>query len=65
MTDRKEYAPIDMDAVKREELLWQPTARLRWYRPKHGSDNDIRLEQMYERVTGECAWRPVQILLED
>ena len=62
----EEYPAIDFDALNREEeWLWKPTPRLRWHRPKGGNDNDIVLEQMYERITGECLWRPVQTILEN
>jgi len=56
---------IDVEEAKEEEWKWRPTPRLRWYRPARGNDNDIRLEQMWERMTGECAWRPVETILED
>lgn len=61
----EEYPIVDMDAVRREEFMWEPTRRLRWHRPKGGSDNDIVLEQLFERMSGECQWRPVQTILED
>ncbi len=57
--------PIDLEDAELEEALWQATPRLRWYRPARGDDNDIVLQQMYERVTGERDWRPVQTILED
>lgn len=57
--------PIDMEAVELEEALWQATPRVRWYRPARGNDGDIILQQMFERMTGERQWRPVQTILED
>lgn len=44
---------------------WHPTMQLRFYRPKGGNDTDVRLEQLWERVTGERHWRPVQTLFAD
>lgn len=57
--------PIDLEAVDLEEALWQATPRLRRYRPPGGDDTDIVLQQMYERVTGERQWRPIQTVLAD
>ena len=57
--------PIDLEAVDLEEALWQANPRLRWFRPLKGNDNDIVLQQMYERVTGERQWRPVQTIFAD
>jgi hypothetical protein len=59
------YPDIDMDAFLFESWAWKPTPQLRWHRPKGGGDADIALEQMWERITGECHWRPVQTILED
>lgn len=61
----KYQMPIDLEAMELEEAMWQATPRLRWYRPPHGNDNDIVLQQMYERVTGERDWRPIQTILAD
>ena len=55
----------DDDATDLEEVLWKATGEVRWYRPPGGTDADIRLEQLYERVTGERDWRPVRTVLED
>jgi hypothetical protein len=63
MTERQEYPKIDMDALERGSWMWRPAPRLRWYRPKGGSDNDMRLEQMWERISGEQSWRTVQTIL--
>lgn len=57
--------PLDLEAVELEEAMWQATPRLRWYRPPRANDHDIELQQMYERVTGERRWRPVQTILAD
>jgi len=56
---------IDMEAFRLEEAMWIATPRLRWFRPKGGGDADLRLEQLYERVTGERQWRPVPTCLAD
>lgn len=56
---------IDLASVKREALMWSATPELRWFRPAGGNDTDIRLEQLYERVTGERAWRLVPTCLAD
>lgn len=56
---------IDIESVELEGFLWSATGELRWYRPKGGSDNDIRLEVLWERATGERQWRPVQTMMED
>lgn len=53
------------DKEKIDALRWTPTGQLRKFRPKGGNDNDIRLEQLYESVTGETEWRPVPVVLED
>jgi len=63
--ERTHFVPIDLKDATLEEALWRATPRLRWYRPRHGNDNDIILQQMYERVTGEHDWRTVETLLED
>ena len=57
--------PLDLEAVRLEDMLWSCTPQLRWYRPKGGNDNEIVLQQLWERVTGERAWRTVQTCLED
>ena len=59
------YPPVDLEACEIEGWMWKPTGELRWFRPKGGNDNDIRLEQLWERVTGERRWRVVQTILED
>jgi hypothetical protein len=57
--------PIDIEDIKLEELYWSCTSRLRWFRPPGGSDNDLQLQQLWERVTGERAWRIVPTCLAD
>lgn len=57
--------PIDLEAVALEAMMWRLTGELRWRRPKGGNDNDLRLEQLWERVTGEREWRVVPTLLEN
>ncbi len=57
--------PFDLDAVELEEMYWRAGGELRWYRPAGGSDDDLQLEQLWERVTGERQWRVVQTILED
>lgn len=57
--------PIDMEGANLEDMLWKPTGEMRWYRPIGGTDNDIHLEVLWERATGERAWRPVPTILED
>ena len=56
---------IDIEEVRREEKLWHTTMQLRWRRPKRATDQDIILEQLWERATGERQWRTVPTLLED
>jgi hypothetical protein len=56
---------IDIDDVSLEAAHWSPTMRLRWYRPPGCSDADLVLEQLWERVTGERCWRPVETCLAD
>lgn len=56
---------IDIEGAELEGFLWKPTGELRWYRPRGGNDNDIRLEVLWERATGERQWRIVQTILED
>lgn len=56
---------IDLEGAELEGMLWRSVGEFRWYRPKGGTDNDTRLEVLYERVTGERHWRPVQTVLED
>lgn len=57
--------PLDLEGAELEGMLWKATGEIRWYRPRGGSDSDIRLEQLWERVTGERDWRPVPTILED
>jgi len=57
--------PIDLEAADLEGMMWKPTGELRWYRPRRGGDNDLQLEVLWERVTGERDWRPVQTIMED
>ena len=57
--------PIDLEAAEIEQMSWSQTMQLRWYRPQGGNDYDMRLEQLWERITGERQWRPIQTVLED
>lgn len=57
--------PINAEAAKIEEALWQCVGQLRWRRPKGHDDSEMVLEQLWERVTGERAWHRVPTLLED
>ena len=57
--------PIDIEAADLEMMMWKPTGEMRYYRPRGGNDNDLRLELLWERVTGERNWRPVPTILED
>jgi hypothetical protein len=57
--------PIDPEAIRLEEGMWIATPQLRWFRPPRGNDTDLRLEQLYERVTGEREWRLVPTCLAD
>lgn len=57
--------PIDIEGARLEGTLWTATPELRWRRPKGGDDNDLILEQLFERITGERDWRPVQKMFED
>jgi len=50
---------IDLEAAEHEALCWKPTGELRWFRPKYGTDNDLILQQLWERITGEREWREV------
>ena len=56
---------IDLEGAELESFLWKPTGELRWHRPKHGHDTDMKLEILWERATGERQWRPVPTFLED
>ena len=53
------------DKEKVDALRWTPTVYMRKFRPKGGTDADLRLEQLYESVTGETEWSPVPTVLED
>jgi hypothetical protein len=57
--------PLDLEANDLEQMMWKPTTELRYFRPKGGDDTDIRLEALWERVTGERRWVPVKTVLED
>jgi hypothetical protein len=57
--------PLDLEGAEIEEFYWSANARIRWRRPKGADDNELVLEQLYERVTGERQWRPVPTLLDD
>ena len=57
--------PIDIEDIEIEQMLWKPTGELRWFRPPGGNDNDLQLQQLWERVTGERAWRLVPTVLAD
>jgi hypothetical protein len=47
-----------------EESYWKPTPRLRWFRPDGGNDNDIRLQQLFERGL-QSEWRDVPTVFAD
>jgi hypothetical protein len=51
--------------IEAEQRFWEPTPRLRWYRPPYCDDNDKVLQQMWERVTGEREWREVPYCMAD
>ena len=51
--------PIDLEGLKLEQSYWSCTNELRWFRPPGGSDKDIQLQQLWERITGERMWRIV------
>lgn len=55
----------DAEGADIEAMMWRPTGQLRWRRPARGSDTDLILEQLWERVTGERSWRPVPTMHED
>lgn len=38
---------------------WVVTNGLRWYRPPHGSDNDLVLQQLWQCSNGMQEWRDV------
>lgn len=52
---------------------WQPTPKLRWFRPKGGTDNDLVLQQLHWRPlsNGGCGmypeeeWLDVETVLAD
>ena len=56
--------PIDIQGAELEAALWRATSELRWFRPYRAFDHEARLEQLWERVTGEREWRPVPTCLE-
>ena len=55
--------PIDMHAVELEAALWKPTGELRWFREATAMDWEARLDQLWERITGERQWRPIPTVL--
>ena len=57
--------PVDLEAMRMEEMMWLPLGGLRWRRPSGASDDEKILEQLYERHTGERVWREVKTYLED
>ncbi len=57
--------PLDLEGTELEQMLWKATGQIRWRRPKGCNDSERVLEQLWERVTGERSWHPVQTLLED
>lgn len=57
--------PLDLEAGELEGMMWKPTGEMRYFRPRGCNDNDIRLEVLWERATGERTWRPVPTILED
>lgn len=61
---RDNYPKVDFEAIEQESWMWVCTNQLRWFRPHGGDDNDLRLEQLWERTTGERTWRVVNTMLE-
>ena len=57
--------PIDMEAVELEMLYWKPTGELRFVVPAGHTRDEATLEQLWERVTGERAWRIVPVVIQD
>jgi hypothetical protein len=61
--------PITQDDIAQAEfensVYWSPTMRLRWFRPPGCGDAEMRLEQLWERITGERSWRPVETIFAD
>lgn len=56
---------IDLEGAELEAAMWVCTNQLRWYRPKGSTDHDRVLQQLWERITGERAWRIVPYVMED
>ena len=56
---------INTDALEIEALYWRPTGEMRWFRPPGASDHEKELQVLWERVTGERAWRTVPTCLAD
>ena len=54
---------LDLEACRLEEMQWQPTGGLRWFRPPGADDTEKVLQQLYERNTGERQWRTVTTCL--
>lgn len=54
-----------MAVVLDDAAYWKPTGELRWRRPAHGDDNDLVLQQLWQRFTGEREWRNVPCFFED
>ncbi len=59
--DAAMIADGDRPAVRRTS--WVPSTGLRWFRPVGGTDNDLRLQQLFERRTGEQEWIDVPTVL--
>lgn len=51
------------DTESRTETL-VVTPHFRWYRPAGGSDNDLRLQQLFQGSRGPV-WLDVPVVLED
>ncbi len=57
--------PIDLEAVRLEGLMWSPTEHLRWHHTLVDGAPRSKLEQLWERVTGEKSWRPVGMFFDN
>ncbi len=64
-TPETQRMPIDIEAIRLENIQWNATPQLRWFRPPSGTYTDIVLQQLWERVTGERQWRTVETCLAD
>lgn len=56
---------LDLEGARLEAMMWRPIGELRWRRPRGCDDNDLLLELLWERVSGEREWRAVPVMMED